>query len=593
MTGYRLGLALILALLLALGGAGAQAQSNAPSDAAGDRVGQLIEGMSLRQKVGQLFMSRVYGERARAPGPSAQRANRRYLGVDDAEALIERFHVGSIVYFEWAGNLRTPEKTARLSNGLQRAALDAGVPPVLISTDQEHGVIRRLGPPATQFPGAMALGATRDARLARDAARVTGEELRAVGIRQNLAPVADVNADPANPVIGIRSFGSRASLVSTMVAAQVEGLQDDAGVAATVKHFPGHGDTAIDSHTSLPTIGHSANTWWAVDAAPFEAAIEARADVVMTAHVAVPALDSSRRPATLSRPILTGILREQMGFEGVIMTDSLTMAAVRERYGDKRVPVLALKAGADVLADPPQLPRAYRAVLAAVENGELSEERIERSVERILRLKERLGLLDDPMVDVSGVTASLGTAPHQAVAQAVGEASVTVLRLQPTRRLPVPQRWSIFLTGWDDAGVRTLEDALRSAGRQVEARWTGGAPSKREIKAAAMAQRRHDISVVVVAEVGADPQQRRLVRRLADGGRTIIVSVRSPYDVAWFRFAGAIVATYGSTPASMRALARIIEGEIPPAGRSPVRIPSAGGPGGLYPFGAGVTWAQP
>ncbi len=588
----------LLSLLIAVGATSVQAQDATPPGATtpsgeADRVTRLIEGMSLREKVGQLFMSRVYGDRADDPAPAARAANRQYLGVDDARQLIERFGVGSIVYFEWTGNLGTPSKIAKLSNGIQQAALDTGTPPLLISTDQEQGVVVRLSPPATQFPGSMALGATRDPELAREAARVTGQELRAVGIRQNLAPVADVNVNPANPVIGIRSFGSKASLVSDMVVPQVQGFQDDAGVAATAKHFPGHGDTDIDSHTGLPTIRHSEKTWWAVDAPPFEAAIAAGADVIMTAHVAVPALDPSGRPATLSRPILTGILREQMGFDGVIMTDSLTMAAVRERFGDERVPVLALKAGADVLADPPRLSRAYRAVMAAVQSGELTEERIDGSVERILRLKERLGLFDDPMVDADAATEALGTPANEAVAQAVGDASVTVLRLRPTRRIPVPDDWSILLTGWDDAGVRTLEDELRAAGRQVEARWTGAEPTKRAIAAAAKAQRRHDITVVVTAYLGADQRQRQLVRPLMRGGRTIIVSVRSPYDAGWFPSAAVHVATYGSVPASMRALARILAGQAGSVGRSPVRIPYPGRAETLFPFGAGVVLESP
>ena len=556
-----------------------------------DRVSQLIEGMTLRQKVGQLFASRVYGDRADDPSPSARRANRRDLGADDARDLVERYHVGSVVYFEYTGNLRRPGQIARLSNGIQGAAAEAGLPPVLISTDQEHGVVRRLGPPATQMPGAMAIGATRDTALAREAARVTGEELRAVGIRQNLAPVADVNVNPRNPVIGIRSFGSRPGLVASMVEAQVLGLQEDAGVAATVKHFPGHGDTDLDSHTSLPTVRHSETTWWAVDAPPFQAAIDAGADVIMTAHVVVPALDPSRRPATLSRAILTGVLREQMGYEGVVMTDSLTMAAVRQRYGDGRVPVLALQAGSDILADPPNLPRAFRAVLDAVEDGELTEERIEESVERILRLKDRLGLLDEAMVDPEVAEESMGTAEHQAVAQAIGEASVTVLRLTPTRHLPTPEPWSILLTGWSDEGERSLEDALLAGGREVETRWTGENPTTRQITAALRAQRRHDITVVVTGYLDADRGQRQLVRQLRSrGGRTIIVSARSPYDVAWSPSAPVLVATYGSAPASMRALARIIEGEIGPAGTSPVRIPYPGRPEALFTFGSGETW---
>ena len=567
--------------------------SPAPPSAEVDRVAGILAGMSLRQKVGQLFMSRVYGYRAKDPAPAAQRSNEAFLGVADASELFERFPVGSVVYFEYAGNLQRPKQVARLSNGIQRAALDAGTVPVLISTDQEHGIVRRLGPPATQLPGAMAMGATHDPALVRRAARVTAMELRAVGIRQNLAPVADVNVNPHNPVIGIRSFGSRPDLVAEMTAAAVAGHQREIRVAATAKHFPGHGDTSIDSHTSLPTIGHDEQTWWRLDAPPFEAAIEAGVDVVMTAHVRVPSLDPSGRPATLSRPILTGVLREQLGFEGVVMTDSLTMAAVREQYGDERAPVLALEAGADILADPPHLPTAFRAVLAAVTEGKLSEERIDQSVERVLRLKERLGLLDEPFVDAEAARAALGTTAHRSVAQAAGEAAVTVLRLRQERRLPVPRRWSILVTGWHDEGVTTLPRALSAAGRRVQVRWTGERPDRKSIRKTVKAQRRHDITVVVTAYVGAYPEQRRLVRALQRNGRTIVLSVRSPYDLAWFPTAPVLVATYGSAPASMRALARIMEGEIGASGTSPVRIPYADRAKTLFPVGTGVTWSVP
>jgi beta-N-acetylhexosaminidase len=195
------------------------------------------------------------------------------------------------------------------------------------------------------------------------------------------------------------------------------------------------------------------------------------------------------------------------------------------------------------------------------------------------------------MVDVRSVAASLGTAPNRAVAQAIGDASVTLLQLRPTRRLPVPERWSVLLTGWDDAGVRTLEDALRGAGRTVEARWTGAAPTKREVKAVAKAQRRHDITVIVTAYLGADPRQRQLVRRLQRAGRTIIVGVRSPYDASWFPGPAPVhVATYGSAPASMQALARIMQGEIGPSGKSPVDIPYPGRDEALFGFGTGLNW---
>lgn len=559
--------------------------------AAADRVTALIDDMTLRQKVGQLFMSRVYGDRAKSPGKRHEASNRRYLGVGDATELLKRYHVGSIVYFGWAGNFKDANQVADLSNGIQSAAAAAGDVPVLISTDQEHGSVRRLGPPAVLFPGAMAIGATQRPDLARDAARVTGTELRAVGIHQDLAPVADVNADPANPVIGIRSFGSRPAQVAAMVAAQVAGLQADGDAAATAKHFPGHGDTDIDSHVGLPVIRKSAADWWAVDAPPFEAAIEAGTDVIMTAHVVVPSLDKSRRPATLSRPILTDILREQMGYDGVIMTDSLTMAAVRERWGDAKVPVLALKAGADVLADPPDLPKAYNGVLSAIKRGELTEARVDRSIERILALKDRLGLLDSPMVDVDAVQEQLGSTAHKEVSREVADAGITVLRSRE-RRLPVPTDWSVLLTGFNDSAIRQLPERLGADGRKVVTRWTPDDPSASQIRSALKAARKHDVTFVFTGYLGAYRSQRELVRTLLkSGGRVVIVNTQSPYDVAWFPSAPGQVVTYGTVPVAMRSLAKIINGEIGASGRLPVRIPKLGKPAStLFAAGDGVTW---
>ncbi|MYZ14731.1 glycoside hydrolase family 3 protein, partial [Streptomyces sp. SID337] len=346
--------------------------------------------MSLEDKVGQLFVMHVYGHSATDPDPADVDTNLRELGVRDAAELIARYRLGGIIYFGWAHNTRSPHQIAELSEGIQKASPTV---PVLISVDQEHGAVARIGAPATLLPGAMALGASGSHEHAREAARIAGAELRALGIRQDHAPDADVNVDPANPVIGVRSFGADPDAVAGFVAAQIEGYRS-AGIATAAKHFPGHGDTTDDSHTELPHIHHTREEWDRVDAPPFRAAIAAGVDSVMTAHIVVPALDPSGDPATLSRPILTGILREELGYDGVIATDSLAMRGVRTKYGDDRVAVLALKAGADQLLNPPRPEVAWNAVVDAVGSGELTEERIEESVLRVLRMKARVGLLD-------------------------------------------------------------------------------------------------------------------------------------------------------------------------------------------------------
>lgn len=241
----------------------------------GDRaLRAIVSRMTLEEKVGQLFVMRVYGHSATAPDQADIDANLAEIGVRTAEELIAKYRVGGIIYFAWAHNTRDPHQIADLSNGIQRASLDQprGLP-VLISTDQEHGIVARVGKPATLFPGAMALGAGGSRADARTVGTISGAELRAIGIRQDYSTDADVNVNPANPVIGVRSFGADPDAVAYLVAAEVKGYQSSA-VAATAKHFPGHGDTAVDSHFGFPVITHTREVWEKLDAVPFRAAIE-------------------------------------------------------------------------------------------------------------------------------------------------------------------------------------------------------------------------------------------------------------------------------------------------------------------------------
>jgi beta-N-acetylhexosaminidase len=583
----------ILAILATAVVAFAGSAPAAAATAAATSVDDVLSHMTLQEKVGQLFVSRVYGRSADTTAPGPVSANHKQLGVDNAAQLVARYHVGGIVYFDWAGNLRNPQQIAKLSNGIQTAAMNQHTPvPEFINTDQEHGAVVRVGPPATQFPGNMALGATRNAVLARRAGAITGQELAAIGINQDLAPVADVNVNPANPVIGVRSFGSQAPLVSELTAAQVHGMQDDGGIAATAKHFPGHGDTDVDSHTGLPVIHHTRAQWEQIDAPPFEAAIAAGVDVIMTAHISVPALDPSGLPATLSRPIITGILRKQLGFHGVVITDSLGMAGVRETYGDARVPVLALKAGVDMLVNPPRLKLAYNAVLAAVNNGELTEHRIDKSVRRILELKQRLGLFDHPLVDVGAISSVLGTSNHLAVAQKDANESITLVK-NAGNLLPTPVNGKrILVTGWSNSGTADVSADLRSQGATVKSLWTGYAPSQSNINAAVSAARSRALVVVLTAYVSGDSHQRQLVQALVDTGTPVVtVSVREPYDVAYYTEAPVNLAAYATSAPSMRAVADAITGVLDPTGKLPVMVPHAGNPNSaLYHFGRGLSY---
>ncbi|WDG31170.1 glycoside hydrolase family 3 protein [Streptomyces sp. CA-278952] len=567
------------------------------------RLRRIIAGMSLEEKVGQLFVMRVYGHSATDPDQADIDANLKEIGVRTAAELISTYHVGGIIYFTWAHNTRDPLQIADLSNGLQRAAL-AGRSrlPLLVSTDQEHGIVCRVGEPATLLPGAMALGAGGSRSDTRRAAWIAGTELAALGVNQNYAPDADVNVNPANPVIGVRSFGSDPDAVAALVAEQVKGYQG-AGVASTAKHFPGHGDTSTDSHTGLPVINHTRAQWEELDAPPFRAAIRARIDSIMTAHIVVPALDPSEDPATLSRPILTGILREELGYDGVVVTDSLGMEGVRTKYGDDRVPVLALLAGVDQLLNPPNLSVAWNAVLEAVRGGEISEARVDESILRILRLKSRLGLFRDPFVSRRGVERTVGSRAHRAAADRIAERTTTLLA-DPGGLLPLSRRShrDLLVVGADPASpsgttgppTSTLAHAFGELGFTAEALSTGTAPNQAKIAEAVAAAEGRDAVVVATYNVTATSSQRTLVRALvATGVPVVTVAVRNPYDVAHLTGTGvaASLAAYSWTDVELRAAARVIAGHAAPEGTLPVPVQRADDPAQvLYPVGHGLSY---
>ncbi|WP_327218330.1 glycoside hydrolase family 3 protein [Streptomyces cyaneofuscatus] len=578
----------------------ADASTNASTDR---RLRRIIAGMSLEEKVGQLFVMRVYGHSATDPDQADIDANLKEIGVRTAAELVSTYHVGGIIYFAWAHNTRDPHQIAALSNGIQQAALgERSRVPLLISTDQEHGIVCRVGEPATLLPGAMALGAGGSRSDTRRAAWIAGAELAALGINQNYAPDADVNVNPANPVIGVRSFGSDPESVAELVAAQVKGYQG-AGVAATAKHFPGHGDTSTDSHTGLPVIEHTRQEWEELDAPPFRAAIRARIDSIMTAHIVVPALDPSEDPATLSRPILTGILREELGYDGVVVTDSLGMEGVRTKYGDDRVPVLALLAGVDQLLNPPNLSVAWNAVLEAVRGGEISTARIEESVLRILRLKSKLGLFRDPFVSGRGVDRTVGIRKHLLDADRIAERTTTLLA-DPGTLLPLSRRTHrrLLVVGADPASpsgttgppTTTLAGAFTELGFAATALSTGTAPNQAKIAEAVAAAQGRDAVVVATYNITAGSTQRALVDALvATGVPVVAVAIRNPYDAAHLtgRGVAAILASYSWTDVELRAAARVIAGRARPEGRLPVPVQRADDPARvLYPVGHGLSY---
>ena len=558
-----------------------------------DRIDQIVKRMTLEEKVGQLFVTYAYGQTADTTDPADVAHNQQELGVANGKELIEKYHVGGVIYFAWSNNVANPEQIAGLSNGLQRVATSqrSGIP-LLISTDQEHGVVTRVGPPATQLPGNMALGAGRSAADTYDAGRISGQELRAIGINQDFAPDADVNVNAQNPVIGVRSFGSDPSLVADLVSANVDGYQS-ANVAATAKHFPGHGDTATDSHYGVPIINHTRQQWERIDAPPFRAAIRHGIDTIMTAHIVVPALDPSGVPATLSKPIITDILRGELGYDGVVITDALTMQGVRDGFGDDRIPVLALKAGVDqlLMPAPGKLDIAYNAVLDAVRSGELTEDRIDQSVHRVLQLKMSHGLFKpkNVFVDESEVSSRVGTDAHQQRAQEITDSTVTLVKDDADALPLAPGPQKVLVTG---ASVTAgLAERISARGPAATAYSTGTAPSDATIATAVAQAQASDQVVVATNKAGTSAGQQKLVTQLlATGKPVVVVAVRDPYDIAYFTDAPTYLATYSTTAISVESLARVLFGEVQPAGLLPVSIPTAGDPGAtLYPFGHGLT----
>jgi beta-N-acetylhexosaminidase len=556
-----------------------------------------MHGMSLEQKIAQLFVVSVWGKSADEVHPT----NQTNYGVGTPAQVIEKYGVGGVIYFNNSGtdNVDNPAQMAAFSNGLQRAAIRHNTHlPLIVAIDQEGGNVTRLEAPATEFPASMAIGAGRSVTDAKALATVNGRELRAMGINQNFAPVADVNSNPANPVIGARSFSSHPDLAGTMVTAEIEGYQEggraNQTVSSSAKHFPGHGDASTDSHTGLPNIGRTEAEWRATDMPPFKAAIRAGIDSIMTAHIQVPSLDPSGVPATLSKPILTGLLRNELKYKGVIVTDSLGMGGANV-FPPEEIPVMALEAGVDQLLMPPNLQVALDAVTAAVDSGRLSERRIDQSVLRILLLKLKRGILTSPFVDESKVPAVVGTAEHIAQIQTISDRTTTVLKNDADLLPLTANPGKVLVTGIGDTVLTArspqwLADSINRRGATATALPTGSNPTAATIASAVAAANTSDLVVVLTNNLKDRTAQRTLLTSLQATGKPVIaVASQIPYDAGYVD-SPTWLATYSWRSMSMESLAKVLFGEVSPAGKLPVDIPVGGGTAILYPFDHGLTW---
>lgn len=546
----------------------------------GERARELLAGMTDEEKVGQLFLVSIPG-----------------TGLDAASlAFLTEAKIGNVILF--GNNCENGAQISALTDSIQRAVTEATGAPALIAVDQEGGEVTRVTDGATVYPGAMAFAASGgeptaldpvpEANALRIEGEFVGEELRALGINCNLAPVADVNTNPLNPVIGVRSYGDDPERVAGAAAAYALGLQSR-GVLAVAKHYPGHGDTSVDSHYGLPVSQKSLDELAAAELVPFLTAGKAGVAGVMAAHILYPRIDPDGRPATLSKAVLTGMLREgeglSNGFEGLIFTDSMRMGAVTSQYGIGNACVLAVNAGADILttgtgedgAAGLQVQRAaYNEVLAAVKNGTISRETLDDRVVRILFYKEKYGLFDGGLPLGPDHTHE---EEHARFAREVSDKSMTLLR-DPRGLLPLgtlaeerllaispPLPLSAAPAGTDpEAASFAARAAARFSGKSL---LIGPAPDGAQTAACAAAAAEADRVVIAMTRA----EQAGLVRAVAEANPdAVVLLLGSPYLAGLLPPEVTAVCGYEYTPLSTGSAVSLLAGGFQPRGALPVKL---------------------
>ncbi|MEO3817226.1 glycoside hydrolase family 3 protein [Plantactinospora sp. B24E8] len=521
------------------------------------RAAELVARLGDEDLVGQVLMPYAYGDSATRVSAGSAAGNQKLAGVDTPAEMVAKYRLGGLILVGFSAddptgrnqpttNVDSPEQVRKLTGGLQEAAgtLAAGAVPMLVGIDQEFGVVTRISAGVTNLPSAMALGAAGEPPLTETAWRAAGSELAALGVNVDFAPSADVLSDGRSTVIGSRSYGSDPKAAAAQVGAAVRGLQG-AGVAATLKHFPGHGQTAADSHQGLPVVRQDEQKLRANALPPFSAGIDAGAWMVMSGHLDVQAMDPGV-PATFSRKLLTDVLRGELGFTGVLVTDAMNMAAVTDQPTGKAV-VRAINAGNDLVLMPSNVTEAYDGLLAALRDGSLRRERLVEAVTRVLTLKFRLAGRTAPELG------TLNSPEHQEAARQVAAAAVTVLRGSCTAAA-VTGPVTVTSSGGRERTRNLLTEALTRAG--VEVVPSGGA-------------------VVHLVGYGDGVGDLR-------GDAAVTVGMDTPYLLGQAR-SKVLLATYSSTAASMTALAEVLAGKAKPTGRSPV--PVSGLPRSTCPAG--------
>jgi beta-N-acetylhexosaminidase len=540
-----------------------------------------LASMTVDEKVGQLII----------PATVGMFLSQDSDGFKEIQRNILEFHVGGYHMLGDTSRLHDPAGVALLINHMQGLARV----PLMITADFEGGVGYRYQG-ATRLPRAMAIGATGNEDLAYQAGRIAGEEARAIGVGVNFYPVVDVNNNPRNPIINIRSFGGEPTLVSRMARAYIRGFQGSGGMA-TAKHFPGHGDTATDSHLELPSIDVDRSRLDAIELPPFRAAIEEGVAGVMSAHIALPRLEPEGQPATLSNKLLTGVLRHDLGFKGLIFTDAMTMKGIAAHYAEGEAAVRAFKAGADIILYPTSVESAFSAIKQAVTSGAIEGNRLDESIRRILRAKARLGLDQRKLSDINQLDQVLGSNEHQQTATRIIENAVTLVRneggvlplkLPPDKNvllitmLDNPEGWygmvpgSTFLSEFTKRHPRTASVSVSDR--------TSPAELDMIKKLASMADVVVTCGFIRVAaykgSIDLSGGEIDLLKTLSGLKKPFaMVLYGSPYLLSFVPELPTYVLTYEYYPGAEAAAVRAVMGEIEFRGKLPVELP------GMYPMG--------
>jgi len=520
---------------------------------------KLLSGMTLEEKIGQMFQVGFIGTEV----------------TSDIKEMIDNYHVGGIIYFK--RNIKSLQQLSSLSNELQILSANkrSGLP-LVISTDQEGGRVNRLTG-GTHFPGNMVLGAARKSSLAKKSGWAIAGQLKAVGINMDFAPVLDISNNPLNLAIGTRSFGGDPHLVADLGVAFIKGMQEE-GIIACAKHFPGHGDTAVDSHLELPVIECRKERLEKVEIYPFKQAIKAGVDSIMTAHIYVPAIESRKGiPATLSYNILTNLLREELGYTGIVITDCLEMKAIADNFGTVEGSIMAIEAGTDIVLVSHSLDKqkaAIEAVTRALKEGKISEERINQSVLRILRLKERrIGLESPPISDYRKINKKMG----EEVAYQISRAGVTLVK-DEDNLIPVSSSSDkkILVVDFPLKKLSMVEDDvennnllvnfLRKEGIKVEHKTFPEGDSEISLQEVV------DLVIVCTFSDMHNTYQVKIIKKLQAASMPFIVLSNNPYDLQVFPEVPTFLTIYDYSPFNLQVAGEIIAGRYKAKGILPVTL---------------------